>query len=76
MSRTLRDHKGIEYPEKTRKKLKDKKFFGYGEDNWARLGGKDGKKRSYGHFSGMSALYPKHMVKRKKEVQLNDMLNS
>jgi len=28
MSRTLRNYKGIEYPEKTRKKLKDKKFFG------------------------------------------------
>jgi hypothetical protein len=30
------------------------KFFGYPEDNWARLGGKNGKKRSYGHFSGYS----------------------
>ena len=32
-------------------KQKTRKFFGYPEDNWARLGGRHGKKRSYGHFS-------------------------
>lgn len=36
------------------KKIKHatRKFFGYPDDNWARLGGRYGKKRSYGHFSG------------------------
>lgn len=33
-------------------KYKTKKFFGYPEDNWARLRGRHGKKRSYGHFAG------------------------
>lgn len=37
----------------TRKiKYKTRKFFGFPEDSWARLGGRWGKKRSYGHFSG------------------------
>lgn len=30
---------------------KTAKFFGFKEDSWARLGGRNGKKRSYGHFS-------------------------
>ena len=30
------------------------KFFGYPEDAWARLGGRNGKKRSYGHFAGIA----------------------
>jgi hypothetical protein len=73
MSRTtVSDFKGNTYPKKSRRKLKDKKFFGWPEDNWARLGGPHGKKRSYGHFSGMAALYPKHIVKQKKETQIND----
>ena len=29
-----------------------KKFFGYGDEGWARLGGRYGKKRSYGHYAG------------------------
>jgi hypothetical protein len=33
-------------------KQRTRKFFGYPEDNWARLGGPHGKKRSYGHFAG------------------------
>ena len=33
-------------------KHQTRKFFGYPEDNWARLGGPNGKKRSYGHFNG------------------------
>ena len=33
-------------------KHKTKKFFGWPEDAWARLGGRWGKKRSYGHFGG------------------------
>jgi hypothetical protein len=28
------------------------KFFGWAKDRWARLGGRWGKKRSYGHYSG------------------------
>ena len=72
MSRTVVKVDGIEYPKKSKRKLKDKKFFGWSEDSWARLGGPHGKKRSYGHFSGMAALYPKHMVIRKKEKQLTD----
>ena len=38
------------------KKIKHKshKFFGYAKDAWARLGGRWGRKRSYGHFSGMA----------------------
>ncbi len=35
-------------------KHKTRKFFGYPEDNWARLGGRHGKKRSYGHYAGLS----------------------
>mgnify|MGYP007082103532 CR=1 FL=1 len=72
MSRTKRNYKGEEYPEKTRRGSKDQKFFGWPEDNWARLGGKNGKKRSYGHFSGMSASYPKHMVRQMKERQTDN----
>jgi hypothetical protein len=34
-------------------KYKTRKFFGYAEDSWARLCGRYGKKRSYGHFSGL-----------------------
>jgi hypothetical protein len=30
------------------------KFFGWKKDRWARLGGRWGKKRSYGHFAGMA----------------------
>lgn len=30
------------------------KFFGWKKDRWARLGGRNGKKRSYGHFAGMA----------------------
>jgi len=33
-------------------KHKTRKFFGYPEDSWARLNGRWGKKRSYGHFGG------------------------
>lgn len=38
-----------------RRKVKHRtpKFFGHPEDSWTRLGGRYGKKRSYGHFSGM-----------------------
>jgi hypothetical protein len=32
------------------------KFFGWKEDGWARLGGRWGKKRSYGHFAGMADM--------------------
>ncbi len=32
------------------------KFFGWAKDRWARLGGRHGKKRSYGHFSGMADM--------------------
>lgn len=35
-------------------KYKTSKFFGWPEDNWARLGGRHGKKRSWGHFAGMA----------------------
>jgi hypothetical protein len=36
----------------TRKiKHKTPKFFGYAKDAWARLRGRYGKKRSYGHFA-------------------------
>lgn len=37
-------------------KHKTPKFFGHPEDNWARLGGRHGKKRSYGHFCEYSDL--------------------
>jgi hypothetical protein len=30
------------------------KFFGWAKDRWARLGGRLGKKRSYGHYSGFA----------------------
>ena len=32
------------------------KFFGWKEDGWARLGGRWGTKRSYGHFAGMADM--------------------
>ena len=32
------------------------KFFGWKEDAWARLGGRWGKKSSYGHFAGMADM--------------------
>jgi hypothetical protein len=44
-------------------KHRGKKFFGYPEDSWARLGGKNGKKRSYGHFSE----YPDNRSKAEKQ---------
>lgn len=45
MARTYhKSRSGEEFPAKSKKKQKDKKFFGYPEDNWARLHGKDGKK--------------------------------
>jgi hypothetical protein len=31
------------------------KFFGWASDRWARLGGRWGKRGSYGHFSGMAS---------------------
>ncbi len=34
-------------------KHKSRKWFGHPEDNWARLGGPNGKKGSYGHFAGL-----------------------
>jgi hypothetical protein len=67
MSKTIRHIKDYTYGDRDGfKKQKDKKFFGYPDDNWARLQGKDGKKRSYGHFSGMSPLYPKHIANSKR----------
>jgi len=33
-------------------KYRTPKFFGYKEDAWARLGGRWGRKRSYGHYGG------------------------
>lgn len=38
---------------------KTPKFFGHPEDSWARLGGRHGKKRSYGHFAGMADMRTK-----------------
>lgn len=35
-------------------KHKTEKFFGYKDETWARLQGKNGRKRSYGHFLGMA----------------------
>jgi hypothetical protein len=32
------------------------KFFGWAKDRWARLGGRHGKKRSYGHYSGYADM--------------------
>jgi hypothetical protein len=32
------------------------KFFGWAKDRWARLGGRWGKKSSYGHFAGMADM--------------------
>jgi hypothetical protein len=69
MSKTIRHRKDYTYKDKDGpcfKKSKDKKFFGFPEDNWARLGGRWGKKRSYGHFAGMSPGYPKHLADLKK----------
>jgi hypothetical protein len=34
-------------------KFRYPKFFGWKKDRWARLGGRWGKKRSYGHYAGM-----------------------
>lgn len=67
MSRTLREFKGKKYPEKSRKKPKKTKFFGYPEDKWARGYGKNGYARSYGQNSGTSANYPKHILRTKKK---------
>lgn len=39
------DHTGIR-----KIKYRTRKNLGFPEDNWARLGGRFGKKRSYGHF--------------------------
>ncbi len=33
-------------------RYRSRKDMGHPEDSWARLGGRHGKKRSYGHFSG------------------------
>jgi len=55
MARTTREFKGKEYPDKSKKKPKDRKWFGWPEDSYARLGGRNGKKRSYGHFSSMGS---------------------
>lgn len=33
-------------------KYQTRKHFGWPEDSWARLGGPNGKKRSYGHYLG------------------------
>ena len=35
------------------------KFFGWAKDRWARLGGRHGKKRSYGHYAGMADMRTK-----------------
>ena len=32
------------------------KFFGWKKDRWARLGGRNGKKRPYGHYAGMAGM--------------------
>jgi hypothetical protein len=30
------------------------RFFGWAKDRWARLGGRWGKRSSYGHYAGMA----------------------
>lgn len=53
-------------------KHKNKKFFGYPEDSYARLGGKNGKKRSYGHYSGYSDGRTRQELKNKIEREENN----
>lgn len=69
MSRTIREYKGKQYPEKSRRKIKKTKFFGWPDEKWAKGNGKDGYKRSYGHFCGMAPNYPKHILKSKKRPE-------
>jgi hypothetical protein len=35
-------------------KYRTGKFFGYRKDGWARLGGRWGRKMSYGHYASMA----------------------
>lgn len=72
MSRTTREFKGKQHREKSKKKPKDKKWFGWPEDSWARLGGRNGKKRSYGHFSSMGSPRSNSNYKQKKNEPFDD----
>ena len=77
MSNTLIEIRGVtsqqnDNPFKYKKPIG--KFFGYADETWARLRGKYGKKRSYGHFAGSAADYPKHLRKLIKNPppEIND----
>ena len=54
-------------------KYKTAKFFGWKDEKWARFGGKEGKKRSYGHYAGMTDSRTKNEIKNADD--LNDTEN-
>lgn len=53
-------------------KYKSSKFFGHPEDSWARLGGRHGKKRSYGHFGSGAGGSMRTRAEKKNAADLND----
>ena len=71
MGKTFREYKGEAVPDKSKKKVVWGKFFGYSSDAWARGMGKGGRKRSYGHFSGLAPGYPKGLYNEKKQEYLD-----
>jgi hypothetical protein len=83
MSRSYHEYNGVEYPEYYRgnrkarlKGKRDRKRFVHRGDGWAtKSQGGPGNKRAYGHFTGMAADYPRHMVKSKKRGESETDLN-
>ena len=73
MSDTVREYKGEEYPDKSRKKIKDKKQFVHRGDGWStKSQGGSGNKMGWGGFFGAHNWrnLPKWLYRKYKEKQL------
>lgn len=67
MSNTIREYKGKEYPDKSRKDNGDRKSFVFRGDGWAtKARGGVGNKRGWGGFSSWKNL-PKWLYNKYKE---------
>lgn len=73
MSRTKRDYKGEEYPEKTRKKLKDKKFMGFRDGARSRDKHPNPKKGiDFVNYGWPLELRAKSVIKQKIQDELDE----
>ena len=80
MSRTTREFKGQEHPEKTRRSIHKDKFFGYTSGTHSHKEGdyapkklfktgwtKDGENGDFMKYGYPDGIYPKHLVIAKKK---------